>query len=80
MYWKLLKWFCIFDEQTPCELIRQIQPDAVIKGGDYQGKHIPEMDVVDTYGGTVEYVSLVEGHSTTNIIEKIEKQFKEEIK
>ena len=77
---EMVDYICIFDEQTPCELIRQIQPDAVIKGGDYQGKHIPEMDVVDTYGGTVEYVSLVEGHSTTNIIEKIEKQLKEDIK
>ena len=75
---EMVDYICIFDEKTPCDLIQQIQPDAVIKGGDYQGKHIPEMDVVETYGGIVEYVSLVEGHSTTNIIEKIEKQCKEE--
>ncbi len=37
---EMVDYICIFDEQTPCELIRQIQPDAVIKGGDYQGKHI----------------------------------------
>lgn len=77
---EMVDYICIFDEQTPCDLIRRIQPDAVIKGGDYRGKHIPEMDVVDIYGGTVEYVSLVEGHSTTNIIEKIKKQLKEEMK
>ena len=76
----MVDYICIFDEQTPCDLISRIQPDAVIKGGDYREKHIPEMDVVDTYGGTVEYVSLVEGHSTTNIIEKIKKQLKEEMK
>jgi rfaE bifunctional protein nucleotidyltransferase chain/domain len=77
---EMVDYICIFDEQTPCDLISRIQPDAVIKGGDYREKHIPEMDVVDTYGGTVEYVSLVEGHSTTNIIEKIKKQLKEEMK
>lgn len=74
---EMVDYICIFDEQTPCDLIREIKPDTVVKGGDYRGKHIPEMDVVDTYGGMVEYVSLVEGHSTTNIIEKIEKQYQE---
>lgn len=62
---------CIFDEETPCGVIEKVQPDVVIKGGDYRGKHIPEMDVVTNYGGKVEYVSLVEGRSSTNIIEKI---------
>lgn len=77
---EMVDYICIFDEETPCDLIQQIQPNMVIKGGDYQGKHIPEMDVVDAYGGVVEYVSLVAGHSTTNIIEKIEKQMEERAK
>lgn len=62
---------CIFDEDTPCQMIDKIQPDSFIKGGDYEGKWIPEMDSVARYGGTVEYVSMVDGCSTTNIIEKI---------
>lgn len=69
---------CLFDELTPCDMIRQIQPDIVVKGGDYAGKHIPEMDTVAVYGGKVEYVLLVEGHSTTDIVKKIEKQYEEQ--
>lgn len=68
---------CLFDETTPCQLIEEIQPDVVIKGGDYKGQYIPEMDIVAVYGGKVDYVVLVEGHSTTNIVKKIEKQYKE---
>lgn len=69
---------CIFDEDTPCSMIEKIKPDSFIKGGDYKGKHIPEMDCVAKYGGSVEYVSMVDGCSTTNIIEKIVKVMKGE--
>lgn len=62
---------CLFDENTPCEMISKLQPDIFIKGGDYKGKHIPEMDVMSLYGGKVEYVSMIDGCSSTNIIEKI---------
>lgn len=62
---------CLFDELTPCDVISRFKPNAVIKGGDYKGKHIPEMDTLKEYGGYVEYVSLVDGCSSTNIIEKI---------
>lgn len=64
---------CIFDDRTPCRLVELICPDAVIKGGDYRGKYIPEMDSTAKYGGKVEYVDLKEGCSSTNIIEKIKK-------
>lgn len=62
---------CLFDDDTPCSIIRRIKPDVVVKGGDYKGKYIPEMDTVSEYGGVVDYVHLKEGWSTTNIIEKI---------
>lgn len=64
-------YICIFDEDTPCSVVEEIQPDTVIKGGDYQGKWIPEMDSVAKYGGSVEYVQLVDGCSTTNIVNKV---------
>ena len=64
-------YICLFDDETPCRLIEKMRPDVVIKGGDYKGKHIPEMDMVDVYGGVVEYVTMVDGCSTTKIIEKI---------
>ena len=69
---------CIFDETTPCRMIDIIQPDSFIKGGDYEGKWIPEMDATAKYGGNVEYVSMVDGFSTTNIIEKIMRVMKGE--
>lgn len=62
---------CIFNDDTPCQAYLKFKPNIVIKGGDYKGKHIPEMDAVAEYGGRVEYVGLVDGCSSTNIIEKI---------
>lgn len=69
---------CIFDDDTPCNAYSLFKPDVVVKGGDYAGKHIPEMDVVAKYGGKVEYVSLTEGCSSTNIIEKIKRLVRSE--
>lgn len=66
-------YICIFSEQTPCSMIEKIRPDIVVKGGDYRGKNIPEMDIVKKYGGRVEYVSMIQGCSSTNMIEKIKK-------
>lgn len=70
----------IFNDLTPVRIIRHIRPDVFVKGGDYEGKHIPEMDAVAEYGGSVQYVLMVPGHSSTNIIEKIKKLVKEEEK
>lgn len=64
---------CIFDDLTPCSVIERLQPNLVVKGGDYRGKNIPEMESVKKYGGKVEYVDLVDGCSSTNIIEKIKR-------
>lgn len=68
---------CIFSDRTPCGVIDRLQPDIVIKGGDYAGRKIPEMDSVAVYGGRVEYVNVVDGCSTTNIVEKIKKTMEE---
>lgn len=68
---------CIFSDRTPCGIIDRVQPDIVIKGGDYAGKKIPEMDSVAAYGGKVEYVNVVDGCSTTNIVEKIKRTMEE---
>lgn len=68
---------CIFSDRTPCRIIETIHPDIVIKGGDYAGQHIPEMDSVAAYGGRVEYVNVVDGCSTTNIVAKIKRMTEE---
>ena len=65
----------LFDEDTPLELIQFIKPDILVKGNDYSIETIVGADVVLKSGGSVETVPLVNGYSTTNVIQKI-KQLK----
>ncbi|MHC2990817.1 hypothetical protein OB13_04180 [Pontibacter sp. HJ8] len=64
----------LFDEDTPLELIRAVQPDILVKGDDYTIENIVGQDVVTQRGGEVKTVPLVKGYSTTNIVKKIENQ------
>ena len=64
----------IFDEDTPYELIKKIQPDVLVKGGDYKPEEVIGKDIVEARGGRLELISFVEGKSTTNIIKKINQQ------
>ncbi len=61
----------LFDEDTPYELIKKIQPDILVKGNDYQPEEIVGYDVVKAKGGEVITIPLVEGYSTTAIEQKI---------
>ena len=61
----------IFDEPTAEQLIALVQPDVDVKGGDYTLDTLPEAKIVQRYGGRVEFVNLVAGRSTTNVIAKI---------
>jgi len=63
----------LFDEETPLELISALKPDILVKGNDYTIENIVGADVVIKNGGSVETVPLVNGYSTTNVIEKIKK-------
>ena len=60
-----------FEEDTPLELIKQVMPDVLVKGGDYIFETIVGAQEVLENGGTVEIIPLVEGKSTTGIIQKI---------
>jgi rfaE bifunctional protein nucleotidyltransferase chain/domain len=60
-----------FDEDTPLRLIQTIKPDILVKGNDYSIENIIGADFVISSGGRVETIPLVEGFSTSNIIEKI---------
>jgi bifunctional ADP-heptose synthase (sugar kinase/adenylyltransferase) len=64
----------LFDEDTPLELIRAVQPDILVKGDDYTIENIVGQEVVTQRGGEVKTVPLVKGYSTTNIVKKIENQ------
>lgn len=61
----------IFDEDTPLELVRALQPDVIVKGGDYTPDSIVGADDVRARGGSVVVVPLTPGQSTTSIIERL---------
>jgi len=61
----------LFSEDTPADLIRALRPDVHVKGGDYIADELPEIDAVREVGARVEILSLVEGRSTTNVIQQI---------
>jgi D-glycero-beta-D-manno-heptose 1-phosphate adenylyltransferase len=63
----------LFDEDTPLKLIKKIEPDILVKGGDYSIESIVGAKEVIARGGSVEIISLVEGFSTTNLIEQMKK-------
>lgn len=61
----------LFDDDTPYELIKQVQPDVLVKGNDYKPEEIVGYDIVTARGGKVMTIDLVEGFSTTNIIKRM---------
>ncbi len=61
----------VFDEDTPIDLVRAIEPDVIVKGGDYSPVTIVGADLVTARGGRVVVIPLVDGHSTTSTIEKL---------
>lgn len=61
----------LFDEETPRNMIEFVKPDVLVKGSDYSEDQIVGADFVKSNGGSVETVKLVEGHSTSGIIEKV---------
>jgi len=63
----------LFDEDTPFELIENLKPDILVKGNDYSKSNIVGADIVMENGGNVETIDLVEGYSTTQVINKIQK-------
>ncbi len=68
----------LFDEPTPYHLIKQVQPDILVKGKDYKAEDVVGYDVVTVKGGEVVTIDLVEGYSTSNVIERIMKAEKED--
>jgi len=64
----------LFDEETPYELIKAVQPDVLVKGGDYTVEQIAGHDIVQARGGEVVLMDIVEGHSTTNLERKLQSE------
>ncbi len=64
-------WVTVFEGDTPEDLLRQIQPDILVKGGDYDKKGVVGWEIVEGYGGEVRVMGLTENCSTTAIVNKI---------
>jgi rfaE bifunctional protein nucleotidyltransferase chain/domain len=67
----------LFDERTAEQLVQMLHPDVYVKGGDYLHRSsdrpsaIPEAKVVEGYGGRVEILHHVAGHSTSRLVERV---------
>ena len=60
-----------FNELTPVDLIKKIQPDIYVKGGDYQMDELEETRVVQSWGGSSVAIPFVDGYSTTFLLNRI---------
>jgi D-beta-D-heptose 7-phosphate kinase/D-beta-D-heptose 1-phosphate adenosyltransferase len=61
----------VFDEDTPEQLVRRLGPDTLFKGADYSGKEIPGGAFVESRGGSVVLLPLLEGYSTTGTVARV---------
>jgi rfaE bifunctional protein nucleotidyltransferase chain/domain len=64
----LVTWF---GEDTPVEIIAQIRPDILVKGGDYDMAKLPETALVESWGGRALALPFVQGYSTTKLVQRI---------
>jgi D-glycero-beta-D-manno-heptose 1-phosphate adenylyltransferase len=61
----------LFDETTPCELMRRCRPDVYVKGADYDIEKLPEATLVRSWGGRALAIPFVDGYSTTALLQRI---------
>lgn len=64
----LVTWF---DEDTPLQLIGELRPAVLVKGGDYDMSRLPETALVESWGGQALAIPFVDGYSTTALVQKI---------
>jgi len=68
---RVVDYVCLFDEDTPYNLIKAVVPDVLVKGSDWSINEIVGKDIVEAAGGKVQTIDFVPNRSTTNIIQKI---------
>ena len=61
----------LFDQDTPYELIQEIRPAVLVKGGDYRPEEVVGKDLVEAHGGRVELIPFLPGRSTTGLVDRI---------
>lgn len=67
---KYVDYVVIFDDLEPSRIISLLKPDVAIKAGDWEGKKVPEKEVVEGYGGRFMFLPHKKGYSTTEIIKR----------
>ena len=60
-----------FDEDTPIPLLEKLRPDVLVKGADYSKEKVVGWELVESYGGRIALAPLVDGRSTSNVIQRI---------
>ena len=60
----------VFEEDTPAELIKELQPDVLVKGGDYLPEDVVGRDTVEARGGQLVIIPFIQGFSTSELIER----------
>jgi rfaE bifunctional protein nucleotidyltransferase chain/domain len=71
---EMVDYVTVFNEGTPYNLIKQVQPDVLVKGGDWQADQIVGADIVRLRGGTVRSLRFASGYSTTRLVETIRRK------
>lgn len=68
---EMVDYVTVFDEPDPSNLIRELRPDVLAKGGDWPEDRIVGKDLVEGFGGRVAVIPFLNGHSTTDIVDEI---------
>jgi len=71
---EMVDYVTLFDEPDPLNVIQELKPDVLAKGGDWAADKIIGREFVEGYGGKVAVINFLQGHSTTDIIERMRKQ------
>ena len=71
-----IDYLCVFEQDTPLELIKKVRPNILVKGEDWKEKGVVGEDIVKAEGGKVELIELLPGISTSILIDKILKAYK----
>ena len=69
---KFVDYAILFEEDTPLKLIKKIKPNILVKGGDYNADNIVGSEFVKSNGGEIKIVQLLEGYSSSSLIDKFE--------
>jgi D-beta-D-heptose 7-phosphate kinase/D-beta-D-heptose 1-phosphate adenosyltransferase len=65
---------CLFVDDTPLTLVEALLPDVLVKGGDYALSEVVGRDAVEAAGGRVELIPLLDGYSTSGLVERIKRE------